>query len=144
MAPTNSNHQQAMGLDVGTQRIGVAVAHLSARFPRPLTTLSRPESFIDDILNLCHDEDIGMIVLGRPRSLEGQSTAQTELVANFADRLAAQLAFAGRDIPLYWIDEALTSTKAEAELESRGKPYQKADIDALAATYILDDYLQTM
>jgi RNase H-fold protein (predicted Holliday junction resolvase) len=35
----------------------------------------------------------------------------------------------------------LTSKLAETELEKRGKPYKKSDIDALAATYILDDYI---
>ncbi len=38
-------------------------------------------------------------------------------------------------------DEAVTSKHAEAELESRGKPYERGDIDALAATYILQDWL---
>jgi RNase H-fold protein (predicted Holliday junction resolvase) len=38
-------------------------------------------------------------------------------------------------------DEALTSRKAESELNKRGKPYAKGDVDALAATYILEDYL---
>jgi RNase H-fold protein (predicted Holliday junction resolvase) len=38
-------------------------------------------------------------------------------------------------------DEAVTSKRAEAELEARGKPYQRGDIDALAATYILEDFL---
>jgi len=32
--------------------------------------------------------------------------------------------------------------QAEAELKKRGKPYVKADIDALAATYILEDYIR--
>jgi RNase H-fold protein (predicted Holliday junction resolvase) len=38
----------------------------------------------------------------------------------------------------------VTSKQAEAELSSRGKPYSKADIDALAATYILDDFLHQL
>ena len=38
-------------------------------------------------------------------------------------------------------DEALTSHHAEEELEARGKPYERGDIDALAATYIVQDWL---
>jgi RNase H-fold protein (predicted Holliday junction resolvase) len=39
-------------------------------------------------------------------------------------------------------DEALTSSRAEAELKARKKAYGKGDIDSLAATLILDDYLR--
>ena len=45
------------------------------------------------------------------------------------------------DLPVIAQDEAATSVKATEELESRGKPYDKGAIDALAATYILEDYL---
>jgi RNase H-fold protein (predicted Holliday junction resolvase) len=38
-------------------------------------------------------------------------------------------------------DEAVTSKQAVSELISRGKAYVKEDIDALAAAYILEDYL---
>ena len=40
-------------------------------------------------------------------------------------------------------DESLTSVMAEEKLKSSGKPYEKADIDALAAALILQDYLET-
>jgi RNase H-fold protein (predicted Holliday junction resolvase) len=39
-------------------------------------------------------------------------------------------------------DEALTSKHAEAELTSAKKHFSKADIDALSAVYILEDYLK--
>jgi RNase H-fold protein (predicted Holliday junction resolvase) len=38
-------------------------------------------------------------------------------------------------------DEAATSRQAESELQARGKPYSKEDIDALSATYILEDFI---
>jgi putative Holliday junction resolvase len=69
--------------------------------------------------------------------MQGQSTDQTRTVEAFGKQLEERLT-----IPLYWIDEALTSQKAEIELRSRGKPYSKGDIDALAATYILEDFLK--
>jgi RNase H-fold protein (predicted Holliday junction resolvase) len=40
------------------------------------------------------------------------------------------------------MDEAVTSTRAEAELQSRRKPYAKEDIDMLSAVYILEDFLR--
>jgi RNase H-fold protein (predicted Holliday junction resolvase) len=60
-------------------------------------------------------------------------------VRQFGASLAQQV-----DLPLSWQDEAVTSAQAEAELVQRKKPYTKGDIDALAAVYILNDYLSEL
>jgi putative Holliday junction resolvase len=131
-----------LGLDIGAQRIGVAAANLSVRFAGPLVTLDDPASFLNDIIELCRQREAAWIVAGRPRGMDGQETEQTRRVLAFGAELEARLASAGLHIPLYWIDEALTSHKAEAELQNRRKPYQKGDVDALAATFILEDFLK--
>lgn len=77
-----------------------------------------------------------VLVVGLPRSLEGNDTAQTAETRAFARRLENTL-----ELPVYLQDEALTSQKAEEELRARGVPYNKAEVDALAATYILSDFL---
>lgn len=128
-----------LALDVGARRIGVASANLGVRFAGPLTTLDQPERFVDDIVELCDREDAAWVVIGLPRGLDSQATAQTDAVQAFGAQLQPRLA--ERQIPVYWIDEALTSAKAETELRGRGKAYVKGDIDALAATYILEDFL---
>lgn len=125
-----------LALDVGEKRIGVAAARLDVRFAQPRMTLENPATFYDDIVGLCASEQAKAIVIGLPRGLEGQETAQTRTAREFGVGLEARLS-----IPVYWIDEAVTSAQAEAELQDRGKPYVKADIDALAATYILEDFM---
>lgn len=141
--PINStSHATALALDVGAARIGVARANLSVRFAGPLITLDQPESFLDDIVHLCKSEDAAWLVIGLPRGINGQETAQTARVQAFGAEVAARLKQSDLQLPVYWIDEALTSVKAEQELAARGKPYVKGDIDALAATFILDDYLK--
>ena len=72
-----------------------------------------------------------------PRGLDGQRTEQTIYTENFVQELKSHL-----KLPVYTQDEAVTSRKAEEELTKRGKQYTKEDIDSLAATYILDDFLQ--
>lgn len=129
-------YETLLALDVGERRIGVAKAHLQAAFPGPLCTLENPTAFIQDILALCESEKAAALIIGMPRGLSGQDTAQTEFVKRFGAELERQL-----DIPVYWIDEALTSAKAEEELRGRGQPYAKGDVDALAATYILEDFI---
>ncbi len=126
-----------IALDVGAQRIGVARASSFARLASPLTTLQNTDTIMQDIVTLLDDEQAAAIVVGRPRGMQGQETAQTRTIFAFADGLKKLL-----DIPLFMQDEAVTSHKAEEELKKRGKPYAKGDIDALAATYILEDFLR--
>lgn len=127
-----------LALDVGAQRIGVATANVIARIASPLVTIPNNALTTATIQRLIAEHDVEMLVVGLPRGLDGQETAQTQVVRDFVSNLQQAIG----DFPMQFQDEALTSRKAEEELEARGKPYQKGDIDALAATYILDDYLQ--
>lgn len=124
---------------MGGQRVGVAVAGLTARLPRPLTTLERGASFFDDLGRLIKSEDAEALIVGLPRGMEGQHTAQTEEAEAFARSLVKRF-----DMPVHLQDETLTSKHAIAELTARGKPYKRGDVDALAATYILQDWLDNL
>lgn len=130
-----TNPKQILALDVGSVRIGVALASGVAKLARPLTTLDATTFTLEQLASILSQEDVGTIVVGLPRGLDGQETNQTASVRTFADRLAAL------GLPVILQDEALTSHKAKIELEARGASYSKADVDALAATYILEDYL---
>lgn len=130
------NNSSILALDVGERRIGVAVASTIARIAHPLTTLLRSDQSAQDIQALVLEHGAQAVAIGYPRGLNGQSTAQTGATEAFAQELKRVLT-----VPLHFQDEAVTSRQAEAELQSRGKPYVKGDIDALAATYILEDFL---
>jgi putative Holliday junction resolvase len=125
-----------LALDVGGARIGVAKADAELKFASPLTTLLHDDTIWQQLSDLVEECNVQTVVVGLPRGLQGQETAQTAICRQFAKNLSEQL-----KIAVELQDEATTSVKAEAELRSRGKPYEKADIDALAATYILEDYL---
>lgn len=125
-----------LALDVGSKRIGVAVASLIARLPRPLITLENNETFAAALKDIVDTEGVGAIVVGFPRGLQGQKTAQTQEIEAFTQGLREQFA-----LPIRFQDESVTSKKAEAELQARGGHYERGDIDALAATYILEDFL---
>ena len=128
--------KSVLGLDVGGKRVGVAVASMAARLPRPLVTLKRGDTLVDELRGLVESEDIGVLVVGLPRGMQGQNTAQTAETEAFAGFLREKFG-----LPVHLQDEAVTSKQAEDELKGRGKPYAKGDIDALAATYILQDWL---
>jgi putative holliday junction resolvase len=131
------HHSAVLALDVGERRVGVAVADVRARLAHPLTTLMRTEATPEDVQRLVDEHAAGVVVVGLPRGLDGQHTAQTMAVEEFKAELEQVLS-----VPVHWQDEALTSAQAETELRSRGKPYKKEDVDALSATYILEDFIR--
>lgn len=126
-----------LALDVGSARIGLAIASRASLLPSPYRTLNNDENFLSSIKQIIEEENIDSLIIGLPRNLSGESTAQTQYVEEFVKNLKESLS-----LPMYLQDEALTSAKAEDELKQRGKPYTRGDIDALAATYILEDYLK--
>jgi putative Holliday junction resolvase len=130
------NPSSILALDVGGKRVGVAIASLVARLPRPLITLENNDTFIPALTDIIEVEDVGAIVVGFPRGLQGQHTGQTAEIEAFTAKLRQLFA-----MPIRFQDEAVTSKHAEAELQSRGKDYERGDIDSLAATYILEDFL---
>lgn len=132
---TSSNN--LMALDVGEVRIGVALANGIARIPQPLTTLTNGPDVIDQIAQLIRDNDVTRLVVGLPRGLSGQDTEQTRQVRNFAEQLKNKLT-----VGVHLQDEAVTSVHAESQLAAGRKPYTKEQIDAEAATIILEDFLR--
>ncbi len=126
-----------LALDVGSKRIGVAVGDDRLNVSWPLTTLNVDSTIYEQINRLISEHHVKTLVIGLPRNNQGEVTKQTDAVQQFARQLELP-----EGVKLGWQDESLTSTRAEAELESRGKPYEKGQIDALAATYILEDYLR--
>lgn len=125
-----------LSLDIGEQRTGVALANSIALIASPLITLNSPDTLIADVKELIKRHDVKFLVVGLPRNMQGVDTDQTAYVKAIAVTIEEQTG-----LNVQFIDEALTSVKAEKELKARKKPYQKEDIDMLAATYILEDYL---
>src|SRR5690606_22334559 len=98
-------------LDVGSVRVGVAVARMDVRIPQPLTTLQRESDIWVSLDELIRQYEVAALVVGWPRGMEGQSTGQTKSTEAFVEELRQH---AG--LPVYLQDEALTSQKAESEL----------------------------
>jgi putative holliday junction resolvase len=134
-----NNSGYILALDVGEKRIGIAIASSIARLPAPLTTIINNDDVWSELIKLIAKEKVGMVVVGLPRSLDGKDSAQTVYARKFAQELHK---IANIDVVMQ--DEALTSLQAEAELRARKPNYIKSDIDELAATYILEDYMTTM
>jgi len=132
----NKDITNIFGLDVGEKRIGVACATWPNGIPYPLKTINNDEAIFTLLNQLITDMNVAILVIGMPRNLSMSDTRQTNYVKDFIATLKKHVG-----IKLFTIDEALTSVKAEEELSSRKGKYTKSDIDALSATYILEDFI---
>lgn len=125
-----------MALDVGERRIGLAMADSQVKIAIPFGWLDNDERVIVRITELVLQHDIKTIVVGYPRNQSGEPTQQTEFVESFVE----QLADVELDTDIVFQDESLTSVQAEQRLAGRIK--DKGEIDAEAASIILQDYLE--
>jgi putative Holliday junction resolvase len=126
-----------LGIDYGVKRIGLAVGDSEVKLATPLTTVTTADQLAATIER---EGPFKAVVVGLPRSLDGSETPQTLAVRRFCDDVLWRKL---RIDPVFQ-DEAGTSGAAEERLQEAGKPYEKADIDAEAASIILQDYLDTL
>jgi putative Holliday junction resolvase len=120
------NPEEIIGLDIGSARIGIARGSGVAKIAEALKTVPAGNA-IEEIKKLNPD----IIVVGLPRSLDGNETDQTAYVRDWVRSAVKQI-----DKPFYWQDEALTTQAAAASSDLAGD-------DAAAAAVILQDFLDT-
>ncbi|MCR5832327.1 MAG: endolytic transglycosylase MltG [Candidatus Saccharibacteria bacterium] len=127
-----------LGLDVGEKRIGVAKADSNIKIAIPISTIEVDGNEFQEIARLTRLYNTGAVVLGLPRSNEGNETAQSLYVRNFAKTLTEKVP----NVKINFQDESLTSVEAEKRLKARKKTYEKGEIDAEAASIILQDFIE--
>jgi putative Holliday junction resolvase len=131
-----SHSLSLLSLDVGEKRIGTALADTAVRIAVPYDTIIVDGTELEQIAKLIGLESIDVVVIGYPRNQSGEATAQTAYAEAFAEKLE------GIGPKIVFQDESLTSVMAEDRLKQMGKPYEKGDIDMMAASIILQDYLE--
>jgi putative Holliday junction resolvase len=135
-----SGHQLRvlLGFDFGTRRIGVAVGQELTGTARALETLTSPDGGPDwtGISRLIEQWRPDALVLGLPLNLDGSDHEVTRLARRFGNRLRGRY-----NLPVYTIDERLSSAEAEALLAARGR-FDKEAVDKVAAQVILQSWLE--
>ncbi len=129
-------YSELLALDIGKTRVGVARANTVARIAEPLTTLNNDDLLMDNIWDLVRQYNAEAIVVGLPRGLDFQDTQQTKYTRAVADKIADTT-----KLPVLLSDEALSSVDAKKRLSETKKQYQKAEVDAVAAAVILDNFM---
>ena len=135
--------QPLIGLDLGTKTIGIAVSdalHLSAT---PIETLKRIKFTSDAarLLEMIAERNIGGIILGLPRNMDGSEGPRCQSTRAFARNFTKLC-----EVPIGFWDERLSTVAAEkALLEADTSRRRRAEvIDHVAASYILQGALDRL
>ena len=138
-----ARHRAVVGLDLGTKTIGVAVSDRQLSVASPLETIKRTKFGADAaaILAIAAGRDLGGIVLGLPRNMDGSEGPRAQSTRAFARNLSALT-----DMPITFWDERLSTVAAErALLEADTSRKRRAEIiDNVAAAYILQGALDRL
>ncbi len=138
-SPTASD-RTLLGFDLGTHRIGVAIGQELTASARPLTTIHRKNRQADwqQIEALFQEWGAEAAVVGVPLQEDGSEQEMSRLARKFSNQLRGRF-----NLTVYEVDERLTSIEAESIIRShRGhrRPQQERDVDAVAATRILQSW----
>lgn len=130
-----------LGLDLGTQTIGVAMCDASRLIASPLMLITR-RKLTQDLLALktCAEEhDIGGFVLGYPLNMDGTAGARCQSTRAFARALWQSCA-----LPILLYDERLSTMAVNRAMIDEGdvsRSKREKHVDKLAATYLLQGVL---
>ena len=134
---------RALGIDFGVKRIGLAVSDPTGTVATPLETLRRRPGKRPPLSKM---EELGRqlavehLVIGLPLDLRGEETEWCGEVRTVGERLAERLG-----VPVSFVDERMTSVRAERAVRSIGLPKRERErkdrVDAAAAQLILQAWL---
>jgi len=134
---------RALGIDFGMKRIGLAVSDPTGTVATPLETLQRRAGKrppLATMEKLGRELSVEHVVVGLPLDLQGEETEWCAEVRSVGERLADRLG-----VPVSFVDERMTSVRAERAVRSVGLRKQERErkerIDAAAAQLILQAWL---
>jgi putative Holliday junction resolvase len=131
--------QRVLAIDYGEKRVGLALSDLMQIIGSPFKTIQNNPELIAEIQSIIKEKEVGCVIVGLPKGMKGQMTAQTERVLNFVDKLKEI------NIKVELIDERLSSVSAAKALVEQGikTGHNKGLIDQTAAAIFLQQYLDT-
>ncbi len=129
-----------MGIDYGDARTGVAISDLLCTLvgSAKVVPSRNTDKAIADIVKIAEENQIGEIVVGLPKNMDGTEGSRAQLCREFADRLGQ-----ATGLPVVMWDERRTTVEAHNILSQHnyhGKK-RKDTVDAVAASLILEGYL---
>ena len=132
--------KRIMAIDYGDARTGVAVSDLLCSIVGTTTVIPsrNADKALADLVRMAGEQDVGTIVVGLPRNMDGSEGARAQLCREFADVLAE-----ATGVKTVMWDERRTTVEAHNILSQHNYHGQKRKntVDAVAASLILEGYL---
>ena len=131
---------RALALDLGSVRVGVAVGDDGSRLAFPREALRRAARRDEDhrrLAALVAEEEVDVVVVGLPRSLDGSLGPAARAALDEVEALRAAL-----PVPVEVHDERLTTVAADRALAGAGvrSRQRRASIDSAAAAVLLESW----
>lgn len=132
--------KRIMGIDYGDARTGVAISDLLCSIVGSTTVVPsrNREKAVAEIVRIAKENEVGEIVVGLPRNMDGTEGSRAQLCREFADWLHT-----ATGLPIHMWDERRTTVEAHNILSQHNYHGQKRKntVDAVAASLILEGYL---
>ncbi|MCL5113424.1 MAG: Holliday junction resolvase RuvX [Patescibacteria group bacterium] len=129
-------NRKILALDLGQKKIGLAIGSSLGLSSTPLMVLENNPDLLPKLSKVIADNQIDLIIIGRPRNIDGSNTDQTVKIIAMGKELMEKL-----KIKNYLFEDEFLSSKRANEIISQSKKYRASDEDMVAASLILDDYL---
>ena len=132
--------KRIVGLDIGQKRIGIAPSDLLGLTAQGVETYHRKnlEADYQYLVQFIKENDVGSMVVGLPKNMNNSLGFKAEEIQNFIAGLTQRV-----DIPVFWVDERLTTVSAERMLVDAdiSRKKRKNVVDKIAAVLILQLHL---
>lgn len=125
-----------LAIDYGEKRTGIAVSDSGGSMAFARTTIHKitRDGFWKDLLAVMEKEGAEALVIGMPKIADGRETEIVRRIRNFTASLRRR-----SDLPLYLMEETLSSFEAELKLRETKK--NRSGLDGAAAAGILESFL---
>lgn len=134
---------RVLGLDFGTKTVGVALSDPLGITAQGVETIFRKEEnklrqTYARIEAIIEENGVGLIVVGLPKNMDNSEGEMACKAKEFAEKLERR-----SGVKVIMADERMTTVMADKVLEGYNvkKQNRKQYIDKIAATYILQGYL---
>ena len=132
--------ERYMGLDVGTKTVGVALSDPMFMIASAHKTIKRTniQEDIKALVDIVNEYEVSKIIVGMPYNMNNTIGPQAQRVMSFIDLLKKEL-----NNEFIYIDERMTTISANRILIESNvrREKRKEHVDKIAATYILQTYL---
>lgn len=133
--------QRLLGLDLGSKTIGLALSDSNLSIASPIETIRRRKFTADAeaLMALIAERDVGGLVLGLPKNMDGSEGPRAQSTRQFATNLLEKI-----DIPIALWDERLSTAEVQRVLIDEADMNRKRRgevVDKMAAGVILQNFL---